>query len=119
MFKRVEVVHKMHNRDKYNGPYVRMTPKAIYISTEAAKMLNGDYMQIEIDSDNKLLRFISCKKEDEHAFKLSSVCEAEFARRIETNNVLFSILDAGFDLNKMFRKLPVLRIKNGILFSYD
>lgn len=119
MFKRVEVVPKMHNYEKNNNPYVRITPKAIYINEGAAQMLDGDYIQIEIDSESELVRFLSCKKGDEHAFKLSSVCETEHAKRIETNNVMFSLLKAGFDMNKMYKKLNVLRIKNGILFSYD
>lgn len=108
--------------DKVRGkvsrsPCVRFTYKSLYINNEAGKLLNAEYITISILKDKGLhvLRLAPAKRDDDNSFKLSQVCESQYARRIETNRSLESILDAGFPRNLLGENLPVIRLFDGSL----
>ena len=98
-------------------PCIRFTYKSLYINNKAGQMLSSDYITISIVKDKTLhaMRLSPSTKENENAFKLSSVCESKYAKRIETNRSLESILEAGFPKHLLGKNLPVLRLFDGSL----
>ena len=72
--------------------YVRFTPKMLYISGPAMRMLGmPESIGISVDGPGRAMVI-----RPGGPFKLSPVCETENARRIETNKALESLLEFGF-----------------------
>ena len=72
--------------------YVRFTPKMLYISGPAMRMLGmPESIGISVDGPGRAMVL-----RPGGPFKLSRVCETEDARRIETNKALESLLEYGF-----------------------
>lgn len=118
-FKVITPVKKAKSCVVHGQEYVRLTNKMLFINAGASKYLSSDYIQIAIDKKQEVLKFIPCKKEDENAFKLSTVNETRGARRIETNRALQSIQDNGFPRGKLGKRLPVsLAIDGALLVDY-
>ena len=73
-------------------PYVRFTPKMLYISSPAMRMLGEtEWISISVNGPERVMIL-----SPGGPWKLSRVCETKDARRIETNGGLVSVLDAGF-----------------------
>ena len=89
--------------------YVRIGPKAFYISNEAMNQFGDDtdYIRISMDKDNRVVIVSKAFEKAEDTFKLSRVCESRKARRIETNRSLLSMIRGGFPLYMIDRHLPV------------
>lgn len=87
-------------RKKHSAPprgvrgraYVRYTPKMLYLSNEAMKLLGDtDTVRISINGPERVMIV-----QPGGPWKLSRVCETQNARRIETNGGLVAMLEAGF-----------------------
>ena len=102
MFKTVEPKKQRHGKPLGVNAYVRITPRLFYISSDAGKMW-GDHetCNISIDAPNRIM-VIS----PDGQWKLSSVCQTENAKRIETRNSTISFLDAGFPKGLLGKYLP-------------
>ena len=75
-------------------PWVRFTQKMLYLNGPfMEEMGHPAYIKISVDGPNRLMVISNGTPED---FKLSSVCETRYSRRIETNRALMDILEAGF-----------------------
>ena len=102
-------------------PYVWFTNKMLMISNDAMILWGDtDYIRISINLKECVL-ILSKAEEAPDSYKLSHVCETKYARRIETNNALLSIIQAGFPLYMMRKRLPVRVLADGSLevdFSY-
>lgn len=119
-FEIIKPLPKAKSRSVPNEEYVRLTNKMLFINACASKYLRSDYIIISIDPKRRLLKFTPCEKNDENAFKLSSVNETNGARRIETNRALQSIQDAGFPSWKLGKRLPVsVSLDGAMLVDYD
>ena len=88
----------------YRGaPYVRYTPKMLYISGPAMKMLGmADTVTISISGPDRMMMITPGGP-----WKLSRVCETMYARRIETNGGLVAMLEAGFPRGMIGKYLSV------------
>lgn len=96
--------------------YVRFTPKSLYLNNGAMQMIPGvDFVQMSIDVPGHVLCVIPASCSSDYSFKLSSVNETKHARRIETNNALLSLLDAGFPRGMIGKRLPVMKGLDGSL----
>lgn len=83
--------------------YVRYTPKMLYLSGPAMQMLGmPEKIGISIDGPQRMMII-----RPNGPFKLSTVCETQNARRIETNLALMSLLDAGFPKGMINKYLSV------------
>jgi hypothetical protein len=103
-------------------PYVRVTPKMLTINNEAMAMWGDtEYIRISISLKDSLMILSKAEEKDEDTFKLSRVCETKYARRSETYNVLLAILQSGFPLYMVKKRLPVQILADGSMavdFSY-
>ena len=102
MFKTAEPKRKRNGKPSGMGAYVRITPRLFYISADAGKLW-GDYdtCSVSIYPAYKVM-VIS----PHGPWKLSTVCEARNAKRIETPNCCISFLDAGFPKGLLGKYLP-------------
>lgn len=112
---------KRPSKNMIGGPFAVVDFKKIYLNNESGKMLNpgnGDlWVTIGIDKPNSLVTFTKCLPDTEGAFKMSRVCETEFARRIETNRALSAIIRAGFPLGMLGKQLPVSLLMDGSIMA--
>ena len=120
MYKQI-MPEKKHSRGTANFPYVRITPKMLFIN-KTAMDLWGDtgYIRISISTKDQTL-ILSKAEQAEDAFKLSTVCETRGAKRIETNNALVVLFRSGFPMYMTGKRLPVQVLADGSLavdFSY-
>lgn len=94
MYKEV-IPRKKHSappRGVRGKPYVRFTPKMLYINSPAMRMLGGtETISISVNGPERVMVITPGGP-----WKLARVCETRDARRIETNGGLVSLLDAGF-----------------------
>ena len=90
---------------KQHVAFVRFTPKMLYISATAMKIMRDtEYVKAYIDKENNCMLIKPSKENEINSMKLCRVCESENARRIETTNALLSIIESGFphdSLNKV------------------
>ena len=94
MFKAVQPKKQRHYRPRGVGSYVRITPRLFYISSEACKEWGEhERCNISIDAPHNVMVLTPYQGGD---WKLSSVCETKYAKRIETRNSTISFLEAGF-----------------------
>ena len=92
MFKTAEVKKRRYAPPKGVKAYVRFTPRLLYINSDAMKMLGEtETVSISINASDRVM-IISPGGE----WKLTSVCESKYARRIENGNNMIGILEAGF-----------------------
>ena len=92
MFKTAEVKRRRYAPPKGVKAYVRFTPRLLYINSDAMKMLGEtETVSISINAKDRVM-MISPGGE----WKLTSVCESKYARRIENGNNMMGILEAGF-----------------------
>lgn len=118
-FERICPIKKAKSRAVPGEAYVRITPKMLYISSAAADMLGADYITIELDTRERIVRFTPRKAEGPGTFKLSAVNETRRARRIETNNALMALVAAGLPRAAMGKRLPCsLGIDGALLIDY-
>lgn len=118
-FERICPIEKAKSRAVPGEAYVRITPKMLYISSAAADMLRADYITIELDTRERIVRFTPRKTEGPGTFKLSAVNETRRARRIETNNALMALVAAGLPRAAMGKRLPCsLGIDGALLIDY-
>lgn len=118
-FERICPVKKAKSRAVPGEAYVRITPKMLYISSAAGDLLDADYITIELDTRARIVRFTPHKAAEPGTFKLSGVNETRNARRIETNNVLMSLVAAGLPRAAMGKRLPCsLGIDGALLIDY-
>ena len=102
MFRVANPKKQRHAPPRGTEMYVRVTPRLFYISSEACRKW-GDHERcsISIDAPNRVM-VIS----PGGAWKLSTVCETKFAKRIETRNSTISFLEAGFPKGLLGKYLP-------------
>ncbi len=116
-FKRIMPIKKRSSRATPNEAYISITPKMLYISAAAWKLLRAEYITIGIDTKALLVRIYSAKQGDEGAFKLSHVKETQHARRIETNNALLSFIRYGLPQSMLGKHLPCYLSLDGALLA--
>lgn len=108
---------KRPSRRLIEGAFAVIDFKKIYLNNDGGRMLNPRncdlWITIGIDKSNSLMTFTRCLPDEPGAFKMSRVCETEYARRIETNRALSSIIKAGFPLGMMGKQLPVSLLMDG------
>lgn len=91
------------------GPYVRFSLKMLYISSEAMSMIpETEYISIRVNEKNRAMTITPEQEKGATSFHLSHVNETKDARRIETNNALLSVLDAGFPRWAIGKRMPVV-----------
>ena len=114
-----EVVSKPKRKSPRSslGPYVRFTLKMLYINSDAMLMIPGtNSIRMSVNAAERFMLISPVSDtEMENTFHLSKVCGTEHARRIETNNSLLSILDAGFPRWALGKPMPVTKSLNGDL----
>lgn len=92
MFKTAEVKRRRYAPPKGVKAYVRFTPRLLYINSDAMKLLGEtESVSISINAKDRVM-IISPGGE----WKLTTVCESKYARRIENGNNMIGILEAGF-----------------------
>lgn len=102
MFKPVEPKKQRHGPPKGMDVYVRITPRLFYISSGAMKLWGEhETCNISVDAPGRAM-VIS----PNGGWKLSTVCETKYAKRIETRNSTISFLDAGFPKALLGKYLP-------------
>ena len=111
MFKKAEVKRRRYAPPKGVKAYVRFTPRLLYINSEAMKML-GDAESVSIAINAKDHVMIISTNGD---WKLSTVCESKYARRIENGNNMMGILEAGFPKGMMGHYLHCYKGIDGAL----
>lgn len=85
------------------APYVRYTPKMLYISGPAMELLGmPENVTISISGPDRMMMITPGGP-----WKLSRVCETKDARRIETNGGLVTMLEAGFPRGMIGKYLSV------------
>jgi hypothetical protein len=75
-----------------------------------------EYISIHLNVPGNAMQIVRESEESDIAFKLSTVLRGKNARRIETNNGLLAILDAGFPRRMVGMRLPVSKALDGSLF---
>lgn len=91
--------------------YVRYTPKMLYFSNEAMKLLgNVETVSISINGPERMMIV-----QPGGPWKLSRVCETQNAKRIETNGGLVAMLEAGFPRGMIGKYLMCNRDMMGAL----
>lgn len=114
--KQVQIRKKSKGPKRPDMPYVRYTQKMLYISSLAMRMIPGtEYITMAVDGPGHYMIIRPAEKDAENAFKLSMVCETLHARRIETNNSLLSVQDAGFPRWALGKYMPVTPGLDGAL----
>lgn len=112
---------KHRSKNMQRGAFVVVDLKRIYINNDSGKMLNPFnedlWITIGIDEKNKLLTFSKVDEDTVGAFKMSRVKETEYARRIETNRALASIVRAGFPLGMLGKQLPASLLMDGSIMA--
>lgn len=113
----VAKVRKKQNAPRgKGGAYVRFTLKMLYISSEAMEMIPGtEIISIRVNDQSRAMTITPETAKSDTAFALSRVNETKYARRIETNNALLSILDAGFPKWALGKRMPVSVCLDGSL----
>lgn len=116
MTKRVKAIPKKTTNGKKQGAYVKFDLKMLYISSDAMLMMNGaEYISMAVNGPGRVMQISPAPGKNEYSFKLSRVNETEYARRIETNNGLRSVIDSGFPLSMLGKRLPVVAGLDGSL----
>ena len=110
MFNKV-MPKKQRHQPSTRDPYVRLTTRLFYLSSEAMKML-GETQSIGI-SINPQQRVMILSPGGE--WRLTSVCETQYARRIENGSSLISFLQAGFPKGMLGKYLRVQKDMSGSL----
>lgn len=91
-----------------SGAFVRFNLKMLYISSDAMGMIpDTEYISIRVNPGGHVMTITPEAAKSDTAFRLSHVNETRDARRIETNNALLSILDAGFPKWALGKRMPV------------
>lgn len=97
---------KSANKGK-GGAFVRFNLKMLYISSDAMGMIpDTEYISIRVNPAGHAMTITPERAKSDTAFHLSKVNETKGARRIETNNALLSILDAGFPKWALGKRMP-------------
>ena len=118
-FVQIMPIKKRRSRAVPNDAHVSITPKMLYISAAAWKMLRAEYITINIDPKLRVVRIYPAEPEDLGAFKLSRVKETQYARRIETNNALLSFISYGLPQSALGKRLPCsLGLDGALLADY-
>jgi hypothetical protein len=80
-------------------------------------MIDAAYVTLTIVEDQSLhaMRLIPSTKNNPNSFKLSKVCEAKAAKRIESNKTLEKFLAIHFPECLFGKYLPVIRLFDGSL----
>ncbi len=116
--KQIKPMKKRPTYRKTNTPYMSISLKMLYINEDAAALVDQlDYCTISIDTKGQHIVVHPANKEDDGAFKLSTVCESKRARRIETNRALLSFIRSGFPMWMLDKRLPVVRGLDGSLIA--
>ena len=116
MTKIIKRVPKGKTNSKKSGKYVRFTPKSLYLSNDAMQLIPGtEFIGMSIDPKGFVMSITPKGYPDDTSFKLSRVKETAYAKRIETNNALLSLLDAGFPRGMIGKRLPVMLGLDGSL----
>ena len=104
MYKRIEPKKQRHAPPKKDMAYVRVTPRLVYISNAAMKLMGADTesVTIGIDSPNRVMKISPGGQ-----WKLSTVCETRNARRIENGSTVMEIIKGGFPMGMMGKYLHV------------
>jgi|GEM_PF-7008031 len=102
-----------------SGAFVRFNLKMLYISSDAMGMIpETEYISIRVNPGGYVMTITPEAGKGDTAFHLSHVNETKGARRIETNNALLSILDAGFPKWALGKRMPVsLGIDNSLVID--
>lgn len=96
--------------------YLRLTPKSCYFSNGAMKLIpNTEFISFILDIPGYMMKIVPQESMGESSFKISRVNETEYARRIETNNVLISLIKSGFPVGMLGKRLPVIKGLDGSL----
>lgn len=108
MFKVATVRPKKSATKGKSGAFVRFNLKMLYISSDAMNMIpDTEYISIRVNEQSRAMTITPEQAKSDTAFHLSHVNETKGARRIETNNALLSILDAGFPKWAIGKRMPV------------
>lgn len=114
-FVEAKSIPKKSTRKAPGKPFVRFNLKMLYISAEAMAGFQTDYIGIKVNAPGNAMLITKASAKTATSFKLCRVCSTEGARRIETNNALLSLIDAGFPRYMLGKRLPVSRSLDGAL----
>ena len=118
MIKQITTIKKRKTYRKAGEPYVSIGYKMLYINEDAGRLTGGmRYAHIGIDIQEQRLIISKAAEETPETFKLSKVCESGYARRIETNRSLLSLIKAGFPTWMIDKRLPVTQGLDGSLIA--
>lgn len=116
MIKQIKPLKKTSSH-RERKPYIRIGMKMIYINEEAGDLIGPtDYATFAIDTNGQHI-IVTPSKKEEGAFKLSTVCESNNARRVETNRALLSFIKSGFPMWMVDKRLPVVKGLDGSLIA--
>ena len=111
MYKKVEPKRQRHKPPKGIENYVRVTTRMFYISNGAMRMI-GETESVSISIDRTQRAMIITPG---GAWKLSTVRDTQYARRIENGSSLTEILKSGFPYGMLGRYLACQKDMAGSL----
>lgn len=102
MYKLAEPKARRYQAPSGIGPYVRFTTRMFYLNNEAMKLLgNCDSVNISVDRAQRTMLVTPGGK-----WKLTTVKETRYAKRIENGSSLTQIMAAGFPAGMLGHYLP-------------
>lgn len=111
MFKTAEVKRRRFMPPKGISAYVRVTTRLMYINSEAMKMLGEtESISISVNAKDHVMLIVPGGE-----WKLTKVCESQYARRIENGYSMISLLEAGFPKGMMGHYLHCYKGLGGAL----
>lgn len=111
MYKKIDPKKQRHFAPRDVKEYVRVTSRMLYLSNEAMKLMgNCESVNISIDKPQRVM-VIS----PNGAWKLSTVRDTKYARRIENGSSMTEILKGGFPYGMLGAYLPCQKDMSGSL----
>lgn len=111
MYKRIEPKRQRHQPPRGVSSYVRVTSRMLYLSNEAMKLLGEtETVSISIDRNQRAMVITPGG-----SWKLTTVHDTRYARRIESGSSMAEILKGGFPYGMLGVYLPCQKDMYGSL----
>lgn len=111
MYKMAEPKARRYQAPSGIGPYVRFTTRMFYLNNEAMKLLGDcDSVNISVDGPQRTMLVTPGGK-----WKLTTVKETRYAKRIENGSSLTQIMAAGFPVGLLGHYLSCEKNLSGSL----
>ena len=92
MYKKVEPKKRRYCPPKGMDAYIRVTTRIVYLNSGAMKLLgDADSINVSINPQERIMVVTPGGP-----WKLTTVCETKYARRIENGSAMAQFLKAGF-----------------------